>query len=256
MIGVFDSGLGGLTIIKELKQQLPGLSFIYLGDNARTPYGNRSREIIQKYSLEDANFLISQGATVIVVACNTASAFAGQWLKEQLKAPVFEVITPAAQEVAEKKFQYVGVMGTRGTINSNAYQQAILGLNKNIKISTQSCPLFVPLVEEGWLKHPEAKMIARRYLTPLKRENLDALILGCTHYPLMKDIIQEKIGRKVKLIDPAYLTVKALAEYLKGHNHANFSGQEKYFATDPTELFKNVAAKWLGQGVNVEKAEV
>ncbi len=256
MIGVFDSGIGGLTVIKKIQEKLPGLSFIYLGDNARTPYGNRSSEIVIQYAKEDVEFLISRGAKMIIIACNTASALAGKYLKDNYDLPIWEVITPAVEEVIANGSKRVGVIGTRSTINSGAHQKALKKINPNIVVFNQSCPLFVPLVEENWLKRPETKMIARRYLMSLKKNSIDSLILGCTHYPLLRKIIQEKVGKKVKLIDPAESIINVLSEYIDNQSNIDFSGKEEYFVTDMDSRFQEIGKLWLGKQIVVKKAEL
>lgn len=256
MIGIFDSGVGGLTVIKELKKQLPGLSFIYLGDNARTPYGTRSQQIVQKYSQEDVDFLIEKGAKEIIIACNTASAFAGEYLRSKYDLPIFEVITPAAVAAIKVTKGRIGVIGTRGTINSQAHEKVILNLNRDVKVFGQACPLFVPLVEENHVSRRETKMIVRGYLSPLKVKSIDTLILGCTHYPLLCRVIQDKIGRKIKLINPAEAVVAALSEHVKDNDRLDWSGQEEYFATDTDSRFQEIGSRWLGKLIEVKKAEL
>lgn len=256
MIGVFDSGVGGLTVIKKMQEKLPGLSFIYLGDNARTPYGNRSRDIVIRYGEEDVEFLISRGAKAIIIACNTASALAGEHLKNKYKLPIFEVITPAAEEAVALGGKRIAVIGTRATINSGAHRMALEEISPDVVVLNQSCPLFVPLVEENWVNRPEAKMVARRYLTPLKKNNVDSLILGCTHYPLLRRIIQDKVGRRVKLIDPAEAVVNVLSKYVSTQKDIDYSGSEEYFATDTGSRFQEIGSRWLGKPIEVKKAEL
>jgi len=258
MIGIFDSGVGGLTVVKELKKQLPGVSYIYLGDTARTPYGNRGPETIKRYAEEDVNFLIARGATVIVVACNTASAVAGEYLKQKFSLPIFEVITSAAQAAARVAKKKVGVIGTRATIGSDSYQRLLRAENDQLEIIGQTCPLLVPMVEENFISKPEMKMIIRRYLYPLKCQEIDTLILGCTHYPLIREMIQEKIGRRVKLIDPAREIIMALAEFLNSHPDSakGDDASSRYFSTDINSRFKTIAESWLGEGIKVESADL
>lgn len=256
MIGIFDSGVGGLTVVKKIQEKLPGLSFIYLGDNARTPYGNRSQDIVIRYAEEDVEFLISHGAKAIIIACNTASALAGKYLKDKYSLPIFEVITPATEEAIASGSKRVGVIGTRATINSNAHRKALEESNSDITVLNQSCPLFVSLAEENWIKRPETKMIARRYLMPLKKNKIDSLILGCTHYPLLKKVIQDKVGRRVKLIDPAESVVDVLSRYVQAQNNVDYSGKEEYFATDTGSRFQEIGSRWLGRPIDVKKAEL
>ena len=256
MIGIFDSGIGGLTIVKKIKEKFPQLSFIYLGDNARTPYGNRSQETIIKYAQEDIEFLISHQVQAVIIACNTVSALAGDFLKKKYNLPIFEVISPAVHQAIINGGQRIGVIGTRATINSLAHQKLLQTINPQLVVFNQACPLFVPLVEENWIKRLETEMIARRYLIPLKNKQIDTLILGCTHYPLLKEVIQHKIGKSVKLIDPAEAVVNLLAEYLKNHIEIDNSGKENYFVTDLDSHFQEIANRWLNKSIIIKKTEL
>ncbi|HCC22255.1 glutamate racemase [Candidatus Uhrbacteria bacterium RIFOXYC2_FULL_47_19] len=260
MIGVFDSGLGGLTVVKEIWRQLPGRGVVYLGDTARTPYGTKSRHLIQRYSLQDAEFLLAKGAKVIVVACNTASAQAVEALRRHVDVPVFEVVTPAVNSAAILTSGRVGVIGTRGTVRSGIYERKMKRLSPQTTIFSAACPLFVPLVEEGWTKRPETVSIAREYLRPLRLRRIDTLILGCTHYPFLRSVIRQAIGSKVKLIDPAHDTVAELATYLKQHLELDAVLRTKHstsiYVSDLTERFTALAGDWLGRKLRVRSAEI
>jgi glutamate racemase len=250
-IGVFDSGLGGLTVLKQLIKVLPHEDFIYLGDTARVPYGTRSREIVTKFAFEDAEFLLGKKVKCIVVACNTASAIAGKVLKRKLKVPVFDVITPALSEAKRvSKSGKIGVIGTRGTIESGAYHVSY----------SQSCPLLVPFIEEGDIDSPALKLIARKYLEPFKKVKLDTLIMGCTHYPIIKDIIEKEIdSNKVKLVDPGIPQAKEVFEFLKKNDLLNPQkklGVKKYYVTDLTDRFVEIAQMFLGQEINGDLKKV
>ncbi|MCP4215293.1 MAG: glutamate racemase, partial [bacterium] len=202
MIGVFDSGIGGLTVVRALFEKLPGYDIVYFGDTARTPYGSKSPGTLVEYAIEDTRFLIEKGAKLIVMACNSASSVATEDVSKEFDVPIFEVVTPAAKlSVETTRAGSIGVIGTRATINSGIYEKKIRQIDPEIRIYPASCPLLVPLVEEGWLKRPETVMIVKKYLHPLKVRQIDTLILGCTHYPILKKIIQRKIGKKVSLID-------------------------------------------------------
>jgi len=258
MISVFDSGIGGLTVVKEIVKQLPGMPVLYLGDTARTPYGNKSPETIRQYALQDAQFLISQGATMIVVACNSASSNAYQLLTTNYKLPIFDVIIPAARRaVALTKKKRVGVIGTRATIGSRAYEKAIQTIDPNVTVIEHACPIFVPLIEEGWAKKGETTRIVKLSLQGLKTKNIDTLILGCTHYPIIRDIIQVKISKRVKLVDPAEEVVKELAQYLKTHpklaQSLRSTEDHRFMVTDVTEHFQAIAQSWLNRSVKLEK---
>lgn len=256
MIGVFDSGLGGLTVVRELHRQLPGYRLAYFGDTARTPYGGKSKELISQYALEDARFLVSRGARLIVVACNTASALAMDVLRAELKVPVWEVISPtvaAAVKVADGR---IGIIGTRATIGSGAYQHHLEIEAPKAKVFAKACPLFVPLVEEGWHRSSAARAVAKTYLHPLKLRRIDTLILGCTHYPFLRPIIAREIGGGVRLIDPARETVAALKRHLEVNPDLAASlerhGDDTYTVSDRTDQFERIASGWLGRPVALQ----
>ena len=257
MIGIFDSGIGGLTVVREIFRQMSGYDTIYFGDTARTPYGNKSPNSVSRFAVEDADFLISQGAKVIVVACNTVSAVAVSELRKHLDIPVIEVVTPAVEEAVRqtKGKGRVGVIGTRATVGSGIYDRKISALAPKIRTKGQACPLFVSLVEEGWLSQPETQMVANKYLSSLKWPKTDALILGCTHYPFLKPIIRKAVGKQVKLIDPARETVRALRRLLDDNPKLDRSlsrrDRHKFFVSDRTEQFSGLAASWLGRPVRL-----
>jgi len=261
MIGVFDSGVGGLTVVREIFKKLPDYKIVYFGDTARTPYGTKSKETIIKYAREDAKFLLDHGAKIIVIACNTASAVAAEILRKEFNVPVFEVIMPAVQAaLSATKKGNVGVIGTRATITSGVYELMIKNSNKNIQVESQSCPLLVPLVEEAWLNQPETKKIVKKYLQPFKNKQIDTLILGCTHYPVLKNIIKARVGRKVKLVDSAEEVVYELKIFLAKNDSVEKSlikdGDHKFFVSDLTPQVPRIAEKLLGQTVKFEKVEV
>lgn len=245
MIGLFDSGIGGLTVVRELLRQQPDASFVYLGDTARTPYGNKSPETVTRYSLENAKFLLDHGATSIVIACNSASAVAAEALRKAYPAvPVFEVIAPAVEDALAVTKGRIGVIGTRATIGSGTYAKRLA--EKKVEVLSVACPLFVPLVEEGWLDDAETKRIVRRYLSPLRTANIDAMILGCTHYPLLAPIIQRYMGKKVTLIDSGASVVSRL---LASPDLRHGKGEQTFYLTDTSKRSEEIAAKWLGRPV-------
>jgi glutamate racemase len=257
-IGIFDSGLGGLTVLKQIAKLLPNEDLIYLGDNARVPYGNRSKETIVKFSFEDANFLLSKKVKCVVIACNTSSAFAGGALKKKLKIPVFDVITPAVSDALKLSRNGIGVIGTRGTIGSNAYYDKlkitheVMHSNLKLKIISQACPLFVPFIEEGESKNPALKIIAKDYLSDFKKAKIDTLILGCTHYPIIRDLIEKEVDNHVQIIDPGISVAKNLKNYLTKNNMLNGQnkiGKRSFFVTDYTERFLKVAEMFLGHSI-------
>jgi glutamate racemase len=214
-IGVFDSGLGGLTAVRELFRQLPGESVVYFGDTARLPYGNKSRETVTRFSLEITSFLVRQNVKCVVVACNTASSHALEALRSRYELPVIGVIDPAARAaVAVSPHGRIGVVGTLATVGSQAYAHALSQLAGGVAVLQRACPLFVPLVEEGWLDHPVTRMVAEEYLAELRAANLESLILGCTHYPLLAPLLTELMGPAVHLIDSGAEAARATAKIL------------------------------------------
>lgn len=257
MIGVFDSGLGGLTVVKELRKALPGKGVVYFGDTARMPYGTKGPAAVAKFAAEDARFLVSRGAKAIIIACNTASALGYEEARRAVKVPVFEVITPAATQAAKITRGRVGVIGTRGTMASGVYEKRLLAAAPGLLITTQACPLFVPLVEEGWAARPESASIAHDYLRPLRAKKIDTLILGCTHYPFLRHAIRRAIGTDVRIVDPAREAVAAFVRHLDAHPSLAASlGRAKdsrYYVSDKTEHFSTLAARWLGSKIKLEQ---
>ncbi len=249
-IGVFDSGLGGLTVAKALQTLLPNESIVYFGDTARVPYGNKSRELIKEYSLEIADFLMKHNAKMIVVACNTASALALDELQQHCILPVIGVINPgAAEAIKATKNDHIGIIGTVATVSSKAYEKALQGLNVDIKTSSQACPLLVPLAEEGWLEGEVTNSIVKHYLLPLNNNEIDTLILGCTHYPLLKDVIANQVNNDTILIDSAAAVARAVKESLLETNQL-YDGDEKgtlmCYVTDIPMRFEDVGQRFLG----------
>lgn len=261
MIGIFDSGIGGLTVAREVMRQLPGFSILYLGDTARTPYGNKSPELLRRYALEDAQWMISRGAKLLIVACNSMSALATQELHDRCLVPVFDVIVPTVRETARLSIlKRIGVIGTRATINSRIYEGLIHQTNPGAEVFTATCPLFVPLVEEGWLNQAETHKIARAYLTPLREKNIDTLILGCTHYPLLTGTIQAQMGRKVKIIDSAEATVRHIKDYLDANpdltDNLPKGNRHEFYLTDVAPHYDTIAGSWLGRETQFRLAEL
>lgn len=261
MIGLFDSGIGGLTVVKEIFQQLPDYPVVYFGDTARSPYGSKSEHTIREYALEDAKFLIRRGATVIVIACNSASAVAADFLTQQLSVPVFEVITPAIKAATEAtQSQKIGVIGTRATINSRVYRDLVKRINKDFEVYSEAAPLLVPLVEENWLKREETMTILRHYLLPMRKWEIDTLILGCTHYPLLREAIQRVMGPGVTIVDPAHETASQLKKWLtenpKVAAEAREQEGEHFFVSDMTPQFQTIAERFLGRRIKLEQKDV
>jgi len=272
MIGVFDSGLGGLTILKAFLKRLPQYDYVYLGDSARTPYGDKSQDVIYNYTREAVDFLFKKGCEIVIVACNTASAKAlrkiqREWLpKEYSGRRVLGVLIPVAEAAVEevednKKKNKIGIIGTRATIESGVYEKEINKLRPGLEIYNQACPLLVPLVEEGWIKKRETKMILRKYLRKLKLKKIDILILGCTHYPVLYKEIQSVMGKQCRVLNSPEIVAQKLANYLKRHLEIDEKiGKNKkrfFYTTDDVNLFKNFGEKFLGEEIkSIEKMEL
>lgn len=276
-IGVFDSGIGGLTVVRELMHQLPHESLIYFGDTARVPYGNKSPETVRRFSREILAFLLSRDVKLVVVACNTASAHALAELQRVAAVPVEGVIEPGARAaVAASRSGQIGVIGTAGTVASGAYEEAIraaaatsLGAggaknsagagaassgaaNGKVEVTARACPLFVPLVEEGWLDHPATRLVAEEYLAPLAEHRIDTLVLGCTHYPLLKPLLSSVLGPEIALIDSAEQTAAAVSRELAAstlHAPASQTGHVHFVVSDAPQQFVNVGKRFLGETV-------
>ncbi len=258
MIGVFDSGVGGLTLVKELLKVLPDYPIVYFGDTARTPYGNKSSATICHYARQDVEFLLTKGATMIVIGCNTASAEATDYLRQTFPdLPIFEVISPAvATALQNPQTKRLGVIGTRGTIASAVYQDKIKIARPEVEVLATPCPLFVPLVEEGRLNSRETKIIVRKYLQKLKVSNLDTLILGCTHYPLLAQVISAKIGKRVRLVDPALATAKLIADSIATLPVKPDGGLRHVYVSDLTPHVGAIAKLLLGRAVTLEQVNL
>ena len=249
-IGVFDSGVGGLTVLRELRLQVPDEDLVYLGDTARVPYGTKSAPTVRRYAVEAARFLLEQQVKLIVVACNTASAVALETLAENFQVPIVGVIMPGARRALEvTRSGRIGVIGTEGTIRSQAYEREILNGRPGVSVFTAACPLFVPLAEEGWADHKIACMAAEEYLRPLLEHNIDTLVLGCTHYPLLKRTLQNVVGDGVTLIDSAEETAKTVDGLLQRQRLGRripSAAAPRYFVTDIPDRFKKVGETFLG----------
>ncbi len=250
-IGIFDSGVGGLTVLKELRKKLPYEKFIYLGDTARVPYGNKSSDTIIRYSLENTSFLMKFDIKLLVVACNSSTATSLKKLKESFSIPIVGVIEPGARKAVKiTKNSRVGIIGTEATIKSKAYEEEIKSLNNRISIFSKACPLFVPIVEEGLVSGAIAKNIISHYLDFFKNKNIDTLVLGCTHYPLLKKAINEFFEGKVNIVDSAKETANTVSDLLKNLNMAtdnNLPLEPDYYVTDAAERFLKVGKTILGK---------
>ena len=253
-VGIFDSGIGGLTVAHAVMQHLPRESVTYFGDTARVPYGPKSPETVRRYSLEIASFLVEQQVKTLVVACNTATAHALAALRESLTIPVIGVIEPGARAaVRATRNGHVGVIGTAGTIKSGAYERALRALEPSLRITARACPLFVPIVEEGWVEHEAARLIAREYLAPLLREEVDTLVLGCTHYPLLKEVIADVLGPDVALIDSAEETARETALVLRDQcltANGAVVPAHRFIASDDPLMFLQLGQRFLGDAID------
>ena len=262
-IGVFDSGLGGLTVVRELIKIMPNEDIIYFGDTGRVPYGARSRETIIKYAKQDESFLLSKDVKLIIAACGTVSSVAYD-TGASLPVPFIEVVSHAAKRAAQAtKNGKIGVIATPATVSSNSYKRHIEKVLPGAEVYQRECPLFVPLVEEGWIDRNDAVTVetARRYLTPLKEKGVDVLIMGCTHYPVITDIIRDVMGESVTLVNTGEYTSKAVLDYITKNNIQNSSnraGKHTYYVSDRTESFSHTASILMGETINesVEKVDI
>ena len=250
-IGVFDSGIGGLTVVRSLMERLPFENIIYFGDTARVPYGIKSVETINRYAAQITEFLIKKDVKLLIVACNTMAAVAYQTIIDLSTVPVLEVIDASARIATKStRTKSIGVIGTPATINSNAYARAIHLLDKEAKVFSQACPLFVPLVEEGWFDHPATKLIVQEYLKPVIAEQIDTLVLGCTHYPLLKPLLQDILGPQVNLIDSAEAMADIAADLINKQNIGNqncLPPDYVFYVSDLPYRFQTLGERFLGR---------
>ena len=249
-IGVFDSGVGGLTVLKSLMEYFPNEKFIYLGDTARVPYGTKGTQTVVRYAIESSHFLLSNDVKLIVVACNTASSVALEELNSNFNVPIIGVVEPSSIEAYEKsKNKVIAVLGTKRTIQSKSYITALKNISKDVVTHSVACPLFVPLVEEGWCASKVAEETVKTYLESLKKSNVDAVILGCTHYPLLKEVIQKQVGKDVLLIESGEATAKEVDKILNSLNIKNDTQSNKqdvqYFVTDDANGFDEIAKQFI-----------
>lgn len=252
-IGVFDSGIGGLTVMHALMERLPSESLIYFGDTARVPYGPKSPETVTRFAFENVELLTGYAVKAVVVACNTATAHALPALQERFDLPVVGVVGPGARAAAAAtRTGRVGVIGTHGTIGSRAYERSLEALRSDLVVTSRPCPLFVPLAEEGLLDHPATRMIADEYLAPFLDDGIDALILGCTHYPLLKPVIGAAMGEAVRLIDSAEETARETAGLLESEGLARAGGEasHRYLVSDLPDRFLEVGRRFLGERID------
>jgi len=251
-IGIFDSGVGGLTVVQRLFEVVPHEHLLYLGDTARTPYGTKSAAVVTRYAIENAEFLLEKGAKMVVVACNTASSVALDALRARFDVPVVGVIDAGARgAVAATRNRKIGVIGTEATIASGSYTRALRALDPGLEIYTRACPLFVPLAEEGWVENEVARETAALYLASLRQSRIDALVLACTHYPLLARTIGDYLGPQVQLIDSATETAREVAATLAARGMARLEGRgsASFFVTDVPDRFIRIGGRFLGAAV-------
>jgi len=250
-IGVFDSGIGGLTVVRSLIRELPHENIVYFGDTARVPYGPKSPQVVREYALQDTEVLLKHDVKIIVVACNTVSAVALDVVQKIARIPVVGVIIPGAEAAMQTtKKKRVGIVGTLGTIRSNAYTNAMRQIDSSVLTFGQACPLFVPLAEEGWIDHKATELIAKEYLFPLTLEKIDTLVLGCTHYPLLKDVISKVLHNNVALVDSGEATAHAVKRLLTDTGLLNTSKLKpnlQFYVSDIPHKFTEVGERFLGQ---------
>jgi glutamate racemase len=249
-IGMFDSGIGGLTVMKQIMKNLPKESIVYLGDTARVPYGNKSRETIIRYSIENVIFLMEHNIKILVVPCNTASAYALERLQQIFNIPIIGVIEAGAERAAHvTRNGHIAILGTKGTVQSEMYQKAIQRIAPKATVTAIACPLFVPLVEEAFCSHTIAEMIVREYLAPLKAQKIDTLVLGCTHYPLLYTWIEKEMGPHVTIVDSAIPCAEKVAHILQKNSWqttSQIAPSHKYFVSDDPEKFRALGQTFLG----------
>jgi len=259
-IGVFDSGIGGLTVVHALHQRLPHENIVYFGDTARVPYGPKSPQVVREYTAQDVDFLVSMDVKMVVIACNTVSSVALDVVQRHAKVPVAGVILPGAEAAVKATTKKrIGVIGTRATINSNAYAHAIRLLDPEVEVISYECPLFVPLAEEGWIEHKVTELVAKEYLFPLKQQRIDTLILGCTHYPLLRPTIQAVLESSVTLIDSGEATAATVEQMIDHHGLRNPSKERanlQFYVSDIPAKFAEIGERFLGQKMGrVKRAE-
>lgn len=254
-IGIFDSGLGGLTVLSAINKLIPNENLVYFGDSGRTPYGTKSKETIVKYTIQDINFLLKKGVKMIVIACNTASACSLQTVRFMFDCPIVEVIGPGSRAaIRQTKTKDILVIGTPATVNSQIYTRTIGQLERDARVSGKACPLFVPLVEEGWWDNEISKMVAQKYLSEFRGTQIDTTILGCTHYPLLEPVIKEVLGKEVSLINSALEVAKETEKVLKEKNiqAEDRKGKIEYYTSDSVEKFTSLGNMFL----NMDKRDV
>ncbi len=259
-IGVFDSGVGGLTVVKQIMKVMPHENIVYFGDTARVPYGTKSKEAVTKYSKQIVRFLQTKDVKAIIIACNTASSNSLEELQKTFDVPLFGVVVPGVEEALRStKNKKIGVIGTAGTVRSGAYERMICEKDQEMQVYSKACPLFVPLAEEGWTDNEVAKLAASSYLQELIDIGIDSLVLGCTHYPLLKRCIGMTVGDSIKLVDPAKATARRVMNFLRERdllNEKETNGSKQFYLSDSTDMFQFICQKALKHGYQAEIIDI
>jgi glutamate racemase len=249
-IGVFDSGIGGLTVVKEIRKKLPNESIVYFGDTARVPYGTKSTETIIKFAREDIDFLLENNVKIIVSACFSVSSNALPHIRNEIEVPIIDMISPGVRAIKNKTYKKIGVIGTQATIESGTFERELKDSNKNLEIYSKTCPLFVPLAEEGWTTGEVPLLVSKRYLSIFLDKGIEALILGCTHYPLLYSVIRKVLGKKIDIIEPGKEVALIIKNLLQNENlESDTGGNLKVFLSDIPRNFDKIAKKFLGQEI-------
>ena len=257
-IGIFDSGVGGLTVVKQVMKALPNEDIVYFGDTARVPYGSKSKETITKFSSQIIRFLLSKDVKAVIIACNTVSSNCFDDLTKEFSVPLIGVVTPGVEScIKATKNKIVGIIGTEGTVKSGAYEKKLKAIDSEIQVYSKACPLFVPLAEEGWVDNEVAYSVAKIYLKELVENGIDSIILGCTHYPILKKCIGNVIGENIKIVDPAYATAKKMEEHLRNNDMlAKNSGKINFYVSDNTNKFDFICKSVLKSEYTAEKIDI
>ncbi len=258
-IGIFDSGVGGLTVVSEVMKTLPNEEIVYFGDTARVPYGSKSKETVTKFSRQIIQFLITKNVKLIIIACNTASSNSHSILTREFELPIIEVVSPGVTDALKLNPKKVGIIGTEATVRSKAHENMLLEQNPKLEVFSKACPLFVPLAEEGWINNEVAQLTAKLYLEEFIQKEVDTILLGCTHYPLLKDCIRQTVGEKVNIVNPAVATAYKTKEFLEENNMVRKSydlPQHNFYVSDNTKKFDVVCGMVLETGYQAQAQKV
>lgn len=259
-IGIFDSGVGGLTVASRIMNQLPNEKIVYFGDTARVPYGSKSKETVTKFAKQDVRFLLSKNVKAVIIACNTVSSNSLEELKNTFSIPIFGVVIPGAEEAAKTtKNCKIGVIATSATVRSDAYRKEILKTNPNAEVFSKACPLFVPLAEEGWADEEITRLTAEKYISELLQKGIDTIVMGCTHYPLLRNCIKKVVGSEITLVDPAYDTSIVVKQYLEQNSLLRETSNEpehEFYVSDKTETFGKICSEALHKNFEAKEIDI